>query len=254
MSVSIKEFIREYHKAVDEGHAAIFAGSGLSASVGFVNWKELLRDLAEDINLDIDKETDLVAVAQYYRNERGGRSNLNQIIIDQFTRAAAPNKNIEILASLPIDTYWTTNYDQLIETQLKKFGKVVDTKIIQENLATTMPERNVVVYKMHGDISDPSKAILTKDDYESYNEKRSLFTTSLQGDLISKTFLFIGFSFEDPNLAHILSHIRTLLSTNQRSHYCFFEEVNPSHFKTIEEYNYAKVKQELRIKDLQRYS
>ena len=57
------------------------------------------------------------------------------------------------------------------------------------------------------------------------NEKRQLFTTALQGDLVSKTFLFIGFSFEDPNLKYILSRIRNLLDANRRTHYCLLEKI-----------------------------
>lgn len=91
-------------------------------------------------------------------------------------------------------------------------------------MSLSLRNRDVVVYKMHGDISDPSSAVLTKDDYEAYNIYRSLFSTALQGDLISKTFVFIGFSFEDPNLNSILSRIRVLLNDNQRSHYCLLKK------------------------------
>ena len=88
-----------------------------------------------------------------------------------------------------------------------------------QNLSTTLSESDAIVYKMHGDYLDPSTCVITKDDYELYNEKRQLFTTALQGDLVSKTFLFIGFSFEDPNLKYILSRIRNLLDENRRTHY-----------------------------------
>jgi SIR2-like domain len=53
---------------------------------------------------------------------------------------------------------------------------------------------------MHGDIDHPDEAVLTKDDYESYHVKMDQFITTLSGDLVSKTFIFIGFSFTDPNL------------------------------------------------------
>ena len=72
--VSITEFQHRYAKAVQEGYAAVFAGAGLSRPSGYVDWKELLRDIATDIRLNVDIETDLVAVAQYYCNERGNRS------------------------------------------------------------------------------------------------------------------------------------------------------------------------------------
>jgi len=38
-----------------------------------VNWKELLKDIAADVGLDLDKEDDLVTLAQFHVNERGGR-------------------------------------------------------------------------------------------------------------------------------------------------------------------------------------
>ena len=56
-----KQFIRDYIVEINSGDAAIFAGAGLSASAGFVNWKELLRDLATELNLDIEKEHDLIS-------------------------------------------------------------------------------------------------------------------------------------------------------------------------------------------------
>ncbi|HAG10308.1 MAG TPA: hypothetical protein DCK76_02725, partial [Desulfotomaculum sp.] len=72
----------------------------------------------------------------------------------------------------------------------------------------TLSDRDAVVYKMHGDVSQVHKAVITRDDYEKYELTHSLFTTALQGDSVSKTFLFIGFSFNDPNLNYILSRIR----------------------------------------------
>jgi hypothetical protein len=73
--------------------------------------------------------------------------------------------------------------------------------------------------------------------------------------------LFIGFSFDDPNLEYILGRIKILLKDNTPTHYCFFKEVKEADFndstKTAdqnkEDYLYAKIKQELKIEDLVRY-
>jgi len=78
---STKEFIREYTRAVSQGYAAVFAGAGLSRASGYTNWKELVRPLADEIGLDVDKENDLVAIIQYYRNERCTRSSINLFLI-----------------------------------------------------------------------------------------------------------------------------------------------------------------------------
>jgi Sir2- and TIR-associating SLOG family/SIR2-like domain len=122
-----------------------------------------------------------------------------------------------------------------------------------QNLATTLPRRDAVVYKMHGDASQPDQAVVTKDDYESYETRRHLFSTALQGDLVSKTFLFIGFSFNDPNLNYILSRIRVLLGENRREHYCLLRRVQRKDFPKLADYHYARSKQELQVRDLRRY-
>ena len=251
---TVKSFKKKYVKALREDTAAIFAGSGLSIPAGYVNWKGLLKEIAEELGLDVQKEHDLVALAQFHRNEKGNRGILNQEIINQFTKDFQLSNNHRILARLPIKYYWTTNYDTLLEKALEGNNKKVDVKIIQDNLATNLPRRNAIVYKMHGDISQPSDAVITKDDYESYNTKRQLFTTTLQGDLISKTFLFIGFSFDDPNLEYILSRIRVLLGENKREHYAFFKKLKENDFKSRDEFIYNETRQRLRINDLKRYA
>lgn len=110
-----KHFLRNYVKAIKDGNAAVFAGAGLSRPSGFVDWKELLRPLADDIGLNIDDEHDLTAVAQYVRNKYGSRAAINSTLLDAFSKDVAANENVSILTRLPIYTYWTTNYDQLIE-------------------------------------------------------------------------------------------------------------------------------------------
>ena len=57
-------FIKKFKKAVQEGNAAVFAGAGTSVDAGFVNWKELVRSFSEEIELDVDKETDLIGITQ----------------------------------------------------------------------------------------------------------------------------------------------------------------------------------------------
>ncbi len=251
---NLKGFIEDFSKALRENNAAIFAGAGLSNGAGFVNWTQLLRSVAEELHLEIEREHDLVSLAQYYCNEHGGRGRLNQIITDEFQRRATITVNHRILARLPIHTYWTTNYDTLIETSLRDNGKNPDVKINPENLAITLSDRDAIVYKMHGDVSQVHNAIITRDDYEKYEMTHSLFTTALQGDLVSKTFLFIGFSFNDPNLNYILSRIRIRLEGNQRPHYCFLKRIIESDYSSKDDYDYAKIKQELQINDLKRFS
>ncbi|MGZ6519262.1 MAG: SIR2 family NAD-dependent protein deacylase, partial [Bacteroidia bacterium] len=203
----IEAFIRDYVNDIAEGNAAIFAGAGMSKAAGYVNWPELLRDIADELNLSVDKEHDLISLAQYHVNERGGKAGIIKKILQEFSEQAEPTDNHTIISRLPIHTYWTTNYDKLIESSLQKELKIVDVKYTQTQLTWAKPKRDVVVYKMHGDVDHPENAILTKQQYESYYKTHEHFITTLSSDLISKTFLFIGFSFTDPNLDYVLSRL-----------------------------------------------
>jgi phage terminase small subunit len=255
-----KSFINAFVTEINNGDAAIFAGAGLSASTGFVNWKELLKDLAEEIGLNIEKEHDYISVAQYHFNKYK-RGKINNKIINEFTTLKDGSENHKILSRIGIETFWTTNYDQLIEKTLDQAGKTVEKKIRNKDFSRNIKKKDAILYKMHGDKDSPDEAVLTKDDYESYNDKKILFTTALIGDLLSKTFLFIGFSFDDPNLDFILSKIKILLEEDTPTHYCLLKEVMESDYKDSakntdenkEDYLYAKIKQQLKVENLVRY-
>ncbi|MGN7805778.1 SIR2 family protein [Ensifer sp. 22521] len=255
MKPKVKQFVERYLKEIVEGNAAVFAGAGLSAPAGFVNWQELLRPIAEELDLNADIETDFVALAQFHRNKHlGNKGQQNQLLIDRFGVPKSPTANHEVLAKLPIETYWTTNYDDLIEKSLAMQGKTPDVKYTEAHLALTRRGRDAVVYKMHGDISNPQDAVLAKDDYERYHVNRAAFVTALSGDLVSRTFVFLGFSFTDPNLDYILSRVRLNLEENQRKHYCFFKKRVKFPNETEEAFKNAVVRQELAIADLLRFN
>lgn len=252
--ISKDVFLRDYSKKIADGTAAIFAGAGLSRSAGFVDWRELLREVADDLGLQIDREHDLIAVAQYHETQRGTRAKLNEKILEEFTRDAHPSENHSLLARLPIRTYWTTNYDNLIEDAVKHEGKRVDVKASPESFAASRPGADVTVYKMHGDVSNPASAVLTKNDYETYSLSRELFTVRLKGDLVGLTFLFLGFSFTDPNIDHILSRIKGLLGLHVPTHYCVMRRPPPAKDEAGRaDYEYEVRKLALRVDDLKRY-
>ena len=250
-----QRLINELSKQITETNLAVFIGAGLSIPAGYASWNQLLESIAEELELDIKKEFDLVTLAQYHCNHQSGsRGKINQLLIDEFSKEAKATENHEILARLPISTFWTTNYDKLIEETLHKNSKIADVKYTIEHLVLTKQKRDAVVYKMHGDIEHPSEAILIRDDYEAYHTKMQPFLNALSGDLTSKTFLFLGFSFTDPNLDYILSRVRIAYNKNQRPHYCLSKKVCMSDCDDVKaEYEYKSRKQELFIHDLKRF-
>jgi len=262
MDNKISAFIDRYVEEIENNNAAMFIGAGFSKSAGYVDWKELIRSIASDLELDVDKEYDLVALAQYCCNKNGNRSIINDVIFNEFTKEKELDENHKIVARLPISTFWTTNYDSLLEDALKDAQRIVDVKYDNRHLSLTKPHRDAIVYKMHGDKSNPDEAVLIKDDYEKYYRKHAQFITTLSGDLISKTFLFIGFSFADPNIDYILSRIRIDYGNeNNRQHYAIMRRIKKEDFKKGKNgrvdtaaYEYAKRKHEFFIEDLKRYN
>lgn len=252
MTKEIERFIKKFSDEIAINNAALFAGAGFSKPAGYVDWKELLRDVAYDLQLDINKEKDLVTLSQYYCN-KNSRNDLDEIVYNEFTKDKEIDINHKIIANLPIHTYWTTNYDSLIEDALEDVGKCVDVKRDNKSLSTTLKNRDAIVYKMHGDKSNLSDVVLIKDDYETYYRNHKPFITALTGDLISKTFLFIGFSFNDPNLDYILSRIHVDYHENKRMHYAFMKIPQLADYDGDKNlYEYQKTKFDLFIDDLKK--
>ncbi len=251
----IEVFINDFVKDLNEGTASVFAGAGLSIPTGFVNWSELLDEIAQDLGLDINNEQDLVSLAQYHVNENQTRSKLNRKILEEFTEETTESENHRIIARLPLSSIWTTNYDQLLERSLQTENKVVDIKYRNNQLLTTKPKRDIVVFKMHGDVNHPDEAIITKEQYEQYHSTHEPFINALAGELTTKTFLFLGFSFTDPNLDYVLSRLNYRFNKQKRQHYCFVKKykLGDSQNPNQATLDYNNRRQALTINDLKRY-
>ena len=259
-----KELINVIEQALYSEELAIFAGAGLSIEAGYYSWENLLSKPADELKLDIKKENnDLVSLAQFYCNTKKRRA-INELLSSSFPANKKPTENHKILSQLPITTYWTTNYDTLIEDALKANNKNFSVRKKDEDLQLSYRNYDSVVYKMHGDIQSLSEAVITRDDYEEYGvNSRKLFRDVLEGTLLTKTFLFLGFSFSDPNFNFVLSKMRVLIGEHNRPHYYILKRVSEPNIETFEneeeyniakkEYEYSVIKQNLQIEDLGRY-
>ena len=251
--ISKTVLLNNFQREMDSDTVAFFLGAGMSRPSGYVSWKDLLREIAEELELDVDKETDLIALAQFHKNRRRNRHKINQILVTEFTKDAKITRNHRLIASLPVSTIWTTNYDHLMEDAYLEAHKRVDAKRRPTDLATTKPRTAVTIYKMHGDIDAPDEAVLTKDDYAAFESRRSLFSVQFRGHLVSKSFLFLGYSFSDPNIDYILARIRAALDDNRREHYCVMRRVVKEGDLTDADVEYQQRQLSLRIEDLKNY-
>lgn len=251
---AINAFINDYVEKLRQGTATIFLGAGMSKAAGFVDWKGLLRDLATELGLNIEDESDLISVAQFHKNKNNNRNKIDEKIVNEFTDSDVETDNHRIIARLPFNTIWTTNYDDLIEDAHKKIYKKVDVKSEVDDLFINRDNRACILYKMHGDKDKPSKAVLLKEDYEKYYYTHEPFISILNSELITKSFLFIGFSFTDPNINYIFGRLTHRYSDKSKDHYCIMKRtVLEDWDNNQQKFEYEKIKQDLFVKELSRY-
>lgn len=244
---------------LSNGYLSIFAGAGTSLGSGYVDWKQLMEPIIDQ--LGVNPNIDLTKAAQYYENEFG-RHGINLIVNEEFHKGErGENRTLDQIIDLPVTSVWTTNYDSLLEDSYARKGKVVDVKVRQEQFKYHVPNCDVTIYKMHGDKDYPDDVIITKNDYETYDSEREVFTKALSVELITHTFLFIGFSFSDPNLDRIISIVRHIFKYRApKNHYCFMKRVckTDSIYNTGGQLNYEQYVQDynyqvLRIRDMRKY-
>jgi hypothetical protein len=249
-----EDFVAAYARFLSEGSAGLFIGAGISIGAGYPSWRQLVKEMAEDIGLDIALETDLPGIVQWYLNKAGRmRTRLAHIITQHFAEERPIPEVLRTLARLPIRHIWTTNYDSLVERAWREQRKKVDAKAIDKDVAHENPWAHTVLYKMHGTVEHPSDVVIAKADYEEYRRKRSGFLHVLTGHLASRHLLFLGLSFTDPNLNHLFTIIRESFEDAPPEHFAVIRKPAPEDYRSDEHLEYAVRRHDHWVTDLQYY-
>lgn len=233
--------IKEYVKALRSNNASVFIGSGISAPIFSKCWKELILPYATKLGLcEGTMGEDYPFIAQSYINCGNDELSFKQEISDNFKSTETTNVH-NILAGLPIRNYWTTNYDELLENALANKNKHFDLVFNNDSFSSLDDRRDHVVYKCHGDCKKPNSIVITQNDYENFRLKAFNFTHALYNELASTSVLFLGYSFNDPDINNIIS---TLSAVNN---------VTQNHFLITKKNPDSEIKQNLWVKNLERY-
>lgn len=248
-------FISEYARWLEQGTAALFVGAGLSRQAGYPDWRTLLKGIASELKIDLDQEHDLAGVAQWYINKSGRqKTRIAQIIRDSFPDKAEVPLAQRIMARLPVRHIWTTNYDRLIERAWELQRRSLDVKAIKSDLSVGSSWADTTLYKMHGSVDHPADVVIATDDYELYRQTRSGFLQVLNGHLIGLHCLFLGFSFTDPNIRHLLSIIRESMGEHATQHYAIVRKPQKGQREDGEQLPpYELARHAHWVDDLQRY-
>jgi len=242
------EVVDRFGRHVDASSATVFVGAGLSMAAGYPGWTELVEPMRAE--LGVAPLQDLPQLAQYFADTApGGREHLEGRVRSALEAIAnpPPTPSHLLLSQLPVTEIWTTNYDSLIERA------VTDAQVFVEDaeLASVAVEPGKRrLYKMHGSLDPPSALVLTRDDYERYPVTHPRFWALLQAQFLTRSFLFVGFSFTDPNMEVVFRLVRLLTADVQREHFAVLKRPASTGDAAKDEETQALFK--LRVADLDR--
>lgn len=213
----------------------IFVGAGASKWAkphngnDFKDWPGFLKHAAlkttgrikELVNERIESKDYLIASELLKANLADQWASL---LASEFQQAADTSALHKAIISLDQKIVVTTNFDKLLENAWNEsrpahYPRVI-SKIDQHAFKLFRDEENYLI-KIHGTIDEPEDIVFDKTSYQ-----RAAFSNRFYQDLISTlllthTFLFIGFSMDDPAVALLVeSHAYRYSET--RPHYAFF--------------------------------
>lgn len=121
-----------------------------------------------------------------------------------------PEKSNEIDALIRarknIGSVITTNYDRLCE-KFFEFNPLIGNDILLSNPYGS-------VYKIHGCVSDSNNIIITREDYDNFNNKYELIRAQLLSIFIHNPIIFIGYRISDSNIKSLLKTIFSYVNVN----------------------------------------
>jgi NAD-dependent SIR2 family protein deacetylase len=196
-----------------------FLGAGFSAPLGLPQWGELMGWMGEPLGFDptlFELNGTPLQLAGYYEleNEEG----LTPFIARMRERFHAPEVEArralsaqhQALARLDLRRIYTTNFEHHIERALLDGGKKVDTLVRIEDFMRPTEEHVCQVVKFHGDLDHEDSVVLTERQFFDRMRLDAAPDQYLRADLLGNVFLFLGYSFSDPNIRDIWHRMERL--------------------------------------------
>lgn len=202
-----KESKRIITEARHDGRLVLFVGAGASICSGMPAWPQAIEEIASYLGVP-DKNLDFLRIPQYYYNTRG-KKEYTQLMRKVFRHADCLQKH-EIhdrIIEFNTHTIITTNYDNLIEKAAEDNSEVI---CVVSKDADLPYRKGKELIKIHGDF-DNDNFVLKEDDYLSYSRNFRLIENYVKSIIGTNVILFLGYSFNDPDVKQIFSWAKDIL-------------------------------------------
>lgn len=223
MPITKECFISQFSQQALDERISLFMGAGGSCDAGYPNWKSLFAPMAQALNVAITESTDFYKLAQYYANSFG-LSELRKKINDVINKNNYVSPLLEELIETGFTNIWTTNFDNAIEMYYRNFNVLINKIFRDFDFSNIDINKRINIFKMNGDITNLDGIVATQSDYENYYDTHKLMMMFFKRELISSTFLFIGYSFTDHLILDCLSEINRYLGATANYHYTIMKK------------------------------
>ncbi|MBV8550728.1 MAG: SIR2 family protein [Acidobacteriaceae bacterium] len=200
--------------AVAARKAILFAGAGLSCSLGLPLFDVLEAYLGKQLDLKDWNDYDFPILAEYFLLARQGtgRNELLRWMQEVWHPDGldiSRSRIHERIVKLNFPVIYTTNYDSWIECAFAARGRAFRKVIGVSDLVERKPDE-VEIIKFHGDFDDPDSIVLTESSFLSRMSLEGPLDIRLRADSLARPLLFVGYSLSDPNIRFLLFKLQEL--------------------------------------------
>ncbi len=223
MPIQKEQFILQFAQQALDARISLFLGAGGSRGAGYPSWADLFKPIARELGTPTDDTTDYYKLAQYYSNSFGNAT-LRQKINERINRNYFQSPLLNELIDIGFTNIWTTNFDNAIELNFQRRGILTNKVFKDRDFSNIDLNKRINIFKMNGDVTNLDGIIATQSDYEGYADSHRIMLMFFKRELISSTFLFVGYSFTDHLVLDCLSEITRYLGGTANYHYTIMKD------------------------------
>src|SRR4030042_444692 len=200
--------IREIASLITSGRCVLVVGAGISAGAGLPSWGELIGELKEELAKKLEDDSclqtdcDWLTIAQAYEQCFTKQDLQAKLQFRTDTTGKNLTKVHDLLPALGVDVWVTTNYDDFLERLLVDSRQAYSVVVEDGDITDIDPHKKLLV-KLHGDAHAGGTMILTKNDFFLSQQTRDLIWSKMSIFMAERSFLFLGYGVNDPDLSHI---------------------------------------------------